>query len=73
MHYAGGLLPDLVEDDIRVLVYAGQADMRKFCLPTSQIKWLTASMHQLSTTSDVRPSLITSRQAISLPTLLRPS
>ncbi|XAO25236.1 hypothetical protein I312_104051 [Cryptococcus bacillisporus CA1280] len=27
MHYAGGLLPDLVEDDIRVLVYAGQADM----------------------------------------------
>ncbi|KIR28366.1 cathepsin A (carboxypeptidase C) [Cryptococcus deuterogattii 99/473] len=73
MHYAGGLLPDLVEDGIRVLVYAGQADMRKSCLPTSQIKWLTASMHQLSTTSDVLPSLITSRQAISLPTLLRPS
>lgn len=73
MHYAGGLLPDLIEDDIRVLVYAGQADMRKSCLPNSQIKWLTASMHQLSTTSDVLPSLITSRQAISLPTLLRPS
>lgn len=45
MHYAGGLLPDLVEDDIRVLIYAGQADMRKSSFPTSQIKWLSKSMH----------------------------
>ncbi|KAL7421430.1 hypothetical protein Q5752_004316 [Cryptotrichosporon argae] len=27
MHYAGGLLTDLVEDGIRVLIYAGEADM----------------------------------------------
>ncbi|ODN74761.1 hypothetical protein L202_07082 [Cryptococcus amylolentus CBS 6039] len=27
MHYAGGLLTDLVDDDIRVLIYSGEADM----------------------------------------------
>nr|ODN88617.1 cathepsin A (carboxypeptidase C) [Cryptococcus depauperatus CBS 7841] len=27
LHYAGGLLPELIEDGIRVLIYAGEADM----------------------------------------------
>lgn len=37
MHNSGALLPELVNDGIRLLLYAGEADMRKSA--DSRVEW----------------------------------